>query len=88
MGYKIAVGVLLLSKQQAVKVGVTGRRLFSIGITPLSVETLANPVTAVALGYLLTKESDRSFLDILRAKLRPSVSQVGEPGGGTPPSGI
>jgi len=88
MGYEIAVGVLLLSKQRAVKVGLIGGILFLIGITPLSVETLANPVMAVALAYLFTKEFDRSFLDIVRAKLRPSVRRVGGPRGGTPPSAI
>jgi hypothetical protein len=88
MGYEIAVGVLLLSKQRAVKFGLIGGILFLIGITPLSVETLANPVMAVALAYLLTKEFDRSFLDIVRAKLRPSVRRVGGPRGDVPPSGI
>jgi hypothetical protein len=86
MGYEIAVGVLLLSKQRAVKLGLIGGILFLIGITPLSVETLPNPVMAVALAYLLTKQFDQSFLDILRAKLRPSVSRGSGSRGGTPPS--
>ena len=54
----------------------------------LLIETLANPVMAVALAYLLTKEFDRSFLDIVRAKLRPSVRRGSGPRGGVPSSGI
>jgi len=74
-----AVGVQLLTNQRAVTFGLIGGDLFLIGITPLRVLTLANSVLAVALAYLLTKAFDRSSLDIVRAKRRPSVRRVGEP---------
>jgi len=86
--YEATVGVMILSKQRAVKLGLIGGILFLIGITPLGVETLANPVMAVALAYLLTKEFDQTVVDILRAKFRPGVSRAGEHGGGTPRSRV
>jgi hypothetical protein len=88
IGYELTVGVLLLGKRRAVKLGLIGGMLFLLGITPLSVETLANPVMALALAYLLTKQFDQSFVEIVRARLRPSARGVGGPRGGTPPSAI
>jgi hypothetical protein len=76
MVYELGVGALLLSKRRAVKLGLIGGILFLLGITPLGVETLPNPVLVVALASLLTKEFDQSFLDILRAKRRPAVGGV------------
>ena len=40
--------------------GVIGGIAFLIGITPLGVWTLANPLLALAMALLLGKEYDRS----------------------------
>ncbi len=62
---------MMLSKDKYVKWGLIGGILFLIAITPLGTWTLANPILAVALAYLLTKEYDRSFPDMLHLTARP-----------------
>ena len=63
--YEVAVAVMMLSKGRYVKWGLAGGAVFLVGITPLGIWTLGNPIMAVALVYLLTKEYDKSFLQIL-----------------------
>lgn len=70
--YEIAIALLLLSKGRYVKWGLIGGIAFLIAITPLGTWTLANPILAVAMAYLLTKEYDRSFPQILHLMVRPS----------------
>jgi hypothetical protein len=59
--YEIAVAHLMLSKGRYAKWGLLGGIAFLVAITPLGVWTLGNPIMAVALAYLLTKEYDRSL---------------------------
>jgi hypothetical protein len=59
--YEIAVALLMLSKGKYAKWGLLGGIAFLLVITPLGVWTLGNPIMAVALTYLLTKEFDRSL---------------------------
>jgi hypothetical protein len=54
--YEITIALMMLSKERYVKWGLLGGIVFLIGITPLGVWTLANPILAVAIAYLLTKE--------------------------------
>ena len=54
--YEITIALMMLSKGRYVKWGLLGGIVFLIGITPLGVWTLANPILAVAIAYLLTKE--------------------------------
>jgi hypothetical protein len=63
--YEIAVALLMLSKGRYVKWGLLGGIVFLVAITPLGVWTLGNPIMAVALAYLLTKEYDRSLPQML-----------------------
>ena len=63
--YEVAVAVMMLSKGRYVKWGLAGGAVFLVGITPLGIWTLGNPIMAVALVYLLTKECDKSFPQIL-----------------------
>lgn len=76
--FEIAIGLLMLSKGRYVKWGLIGGIVFLIGITPLGVWTLANPVMAAAVAYLLTKEYDRSLLEILRWAFRPGRRRRGK----------
>jgi hypothetical protein len=69
--YEIAIALLMLSKGRYVKWGLIGGIVFLIAITPLGIWTLGNPILALALAYLLTKEYDRSFLEMLHLKTRP-----------------
>ena len=64
-GYEITIAMMMLSKGRYVKWGLIGGIVFLVAITPLGVWTLGNPIMAVALVYLLTKEYDRSLLQML-----------------------
>lgn len=65
---EITIALMMLSKEQGVKWGLIGGIVFLIAITPLGTWTLANPILALALAYLLTKEYDRSFLEMLHLR--------------------
>jgi len=69
--FEIAIGLLMLSKGRYVKWGLIGGIVFLIGITPLGIWTLGNPILAIAMAYLLSKEYDRSFLELLHLTTRP-----------------
>src|SRR5918995_7319723 len=69
--YEITIALLMLSKGRYVKWGLIGGIVFLIGITPLGIWTLGNPIMALALAYLLTKEYDRTFLEMLHLRTRP-----------------
>jgi hypothetical protein len=68
--YEITIALMMLSKGQGVKWGLIGGIIFLIAITPLGIWTLGNPIMALALAYLLTKEYDRSFLEMLHLRTR------------------
>ena len=70
-GYEITIALMMLSKGRYVKWGLIGGIVFLIAITPLGIWTLGNPIMALALGYLLTKEYDRTFLEMLHLRTRP-----------------
>ena len=70
-GYEITIALMMLSKGRYVKWGLIGGIVFLIAITPLGVWTLGNPIMALALAYLLTKEYDRTFLEMLHLRTRP-----------------
>lgn len=68
MAFEIAMGLLILSKQMYVKIGLLGTIVFLIALTPVS--TLQIPWLGLVVGqiYLLTKEFDRTFLEMLRSR--------------------
>ena len=68
--FEIAVGLLMLSRGRYVKWGLIGGIVFLIGITPLGIWTLANPILAVAMALLLRKEYHRSFMEMLHLTAR------------------
>ncbi len=71
MAFEIAMGLLLLHKQNSVKIGLIGTIVFIIGIAPLSFIQI--PWLGLVIGevYLLTKEFDTAFLDVIKSKLCP-----------------
>jgi hypothetical protein len=79
--YEVAIALLMLSKGRYVKWGLIGGMAFLIGITPLGVWTLANPILAAEMAYLLTKEHERSFPEMLRLAAHPR-EEKDERGGG------
>jgi hypothetical protein len=74
--YEITVALMMLSKGSYVKWGLIGGIVFLIGITPLGVWTLANPILAVALALLLRREYDKSFVEMLRPRRPSTVAAV------------
>jgi hypothetical protein len=74
MAFEIAMGLLLLYKGFAVKIGLLGTILFLVGIAPLSVLQFPWLGLIIAQAYLLTKEFKNTFFDTVRARLgsRPS----------------
>jgi hypothetical protein len=70
MAYEITMGLLLLHKGKAVKIGLIGTMIFLIGIAPLSVIQIPWLGLIIGQAYLLTKEFDTTFFEILRSKLR------------------
>jgi hypothetical protein len=70
-GYEITIALMMLFKGRSVKWGLIGGIVFLIAITPLGIWTLGNPIMALALAYLLTKEYDRTFLEMLHLRTRP-----------------
>ena len=70
MVFEICMGLLLLHKKQAVKIGLVGTMLFIIGIAPLSWVQIPWLGLLVAQGFLYTKEFDRSVLEKILSGLK------------------
>ena len=77
--YEITIALLMLSKGRYVKWGLIGGIVFLVGITPLGLWTLANPILAVAMALVLRREYDRSLPEMLRSALGPGKRRKGEP---------
>jgi hypothetical protein len=73
--YEVTIALMMLSKGKYAEWGLIGGIVFLIGITPLGVWTLANPVMAAAMAYLLTKEYDRSLPEMLHLKARTGMTR-------------
>ena len=70
---QIAIGLLILNKKNNVKTGLAGGIVFTSAIIPLGIEELPNPISALAQAYLLTKEFDKTFLEIQNSKYKKEV---------------
>lgn len=70
MVFEITMGLLLLQKGKAVKIGLVGTMAFIIGISPLSILQLPWLGLLVAQIYLLTKQFDTTFLETVQSKIR------------------
>ncbi len=68
MAFEIAMGLLLLNKGVYVKIGLVGTMIFLIALAP--VHTIQLPWLGLLIGqiYLLTKDFDRTFLEMVRRK--------------------
>ena len=67
-GFEIAVGLLMLGKHRAARMGLIAGSLFLLTITPLAVETLPNALLALGLAALATREYPSSVWELLRAR--------------------
>lgn len=68
--FETAVGLLLLQRGMAARLGLVGAIGFLLAITPLGPWTQANPVLAVALTTLWFRGLDVSFADAVRRARR------------------
>lgn len=74
MVFEITMGLLLLHKGKSVRIGLIGTMVFLIGIAPLSFVQIPWLGLIIGLAYLLTKEFDSTFLEIIRSKLNTRQS--------------
>jgi hypothetical protein len=73
--YEVTIALMMLSKGRYARLGLLGGIVFLIGITPLGVWTLANPILAVAMALALRKEYDKSFVQMLHLESRPGMTR-------------
>ncbi len=78
MAFEISMGILLLSRHGFVKIGLVGTMLFLAGMAPLSWLQVPWLGLIIAEVYLLSKNFDRSLLDMLQSRRRRGV---GSPAG-------
>ena len=69
------IAMLMLHKHRSVKIGLIGTMVFLIGISPLSLLQLPWLGLLIGQAYLLAKEFDASFLEMLRSALHKRRSQ-------------
>jgi hypothetical protein len=75
MAFEITMGLLLLHKHRAVKVGLIGTMVFVAGIAPLSIVQIPWLGLLIGQAYLLTKDFDTTFLETIRHKLGRGATQ-------------
>jgi hypothetical protein len=75
MVFEIAMGLLLLHKGKSVRIGLIGTIVFLIGIAPLSFVQIPWLGLIIGEAYLLSKEFDTTFLEIIQSKLRSRGSR-------------
>ncbi len=66
--FQIAMGLLILYKRRAVKIGLIGTMVFVVAITPLGTQQFPWLGLPLVQAYLLTREFDRCFIETLRSK--------------------
>jgi len=68
--FQLSVGLLILNKHKKVKLGLTGATIFLILITPFGVIQLPWLGIAVVQIFLLRKDFDKTFFEIISGKFR------------------
>lgn len=68
--FQITMGLLILYKQRAVKIGLVGTMVFVVAITPLGIHQIPWLGLPLIQAYLLTKDFNKSFVEIIRSKIR------------------
>jgi len=68
--FQITIALMILNKKKYVKMGLIGGIIFLVAIAPLRVETLPNLILSAAIGLLLRREFNTTFLESIRAKFR------------------
>lgn len=71
IAFETAVGLLILHKGKAVKIGLLGGILFCLALFPVGIEEASTPLLALALALLLRRPFERSLWEALSAKFHP-----------------
>lgn len=66
--FEITMGVLLLGKKKSVKIGLIGTMLFIIMLSPLYKSQLAWTISIIGHIFLLKKEFNTSFIELIRKR--------------------
>jgi hypothetical protein len=68
VAYELTVGLLLLSKQRTVKLGLLMGSIFLVGTTPFMLWSLPNLGLAAVLAWLYSKDFDTTLLEMVQAR--------------------
>ena len=68
VAFETAMGILILGKHKAVKIGLLGTSIFIVALAPVNTVQFVWLGLVVGQAYLLTKEFDVTLLDMLRSK--------------------
>jgi hypothetical protein len=71
VAYELTVGLLLLGKQRAVKLGLLMGSIFLVGTAPFMLWSLPDPGLAVVLAWLYSKDFDTTLLEMVRSRWQP-----------------
>jgi hypothetical protein len=70
LSFELVVATLILSHGRGVRLGLWAGAIFLLGITPLGVEELPNPILALGLVVLAARDFPRSALREVQETLR------------------
>jgi hypothetical protein len=70
LGFELVIAFLILWRGRAVRLGLWAGVVFLLGITPLGVEELPNPILALGLAALATRDFPKSALSEVQEALR------------------
>lgn len=73
--FEVVVAALILSRGRAVRLGLFAAILFLIGIMPLGKEELPDPILAVGLAYLMTKDYTETVPSEIGSRLQRRTVQ-------------
>lgn len=73
--FEITMGLLILNKHKKVKLGLIGTTLFLVMITPFGYIQIPWLGIALVQLYLLTKDFDKTFIEIIASVIRKSKKQ-------------
>ncbi len=66
LGFELVIAFLILWRGRAVRLGLWAGVVFLLGITPLGVEELPNPILALGLAVMATRDFPNSALSEVR----------------------
>ena len=75
--FELVIAAMILWRGRNVRLGLWAGAAFLLGITPLGVEELPNPILALGLAVLATRDFPKSALSEVQGALRRRLQGVG-----------